>query len=49
MKPGFISLAALACSAALMPFAALAMYKVIRIGVVMRFSGPASNFGVMGK
>jgi branched-chain amino acid transport system substrate-binding protein len=49
MKPGFISLAALACSAALMPFAAQAQDKVIRIGVVMPISGPASYFGVMGK
>jgi hypothetical protein len=48
MKPGFISLAALACSAALMPFAAQAQDKVIRIGVVLPFSGPASFFGVLG-
>lgn len=42
---------ALACAMAstLVPFAANAQDKVIRIGVVMPISGPASYFGVMGK
>ena len=40
--------AALAC-AAVVPLAAHAQDKVIRIGVVMPISGPASYFGVMGK
>ena len=40
--------AALAC-AAVVPFGAQAHDKVIRIGVVMPISGPASYFGVMGK
>ena len=43
--------AALACSfaCAVVPFAAQAQDKVIRIGVVMPISGPGSYFGVMGR
>ena len=48
MKHAFRSIAAaLAC--AVLPFAAQAQDKVIRIGVVMPISGPGSYFGVMGK
>jgi branched-chain amino acid transport system substrate-binding protein len=42
-------IAALACSCAVLPFAAQAQDKVIRIGVVMPISGPGSYFGVMGR
>ena len=43
--------AAFACSivSAVVPLAAQAQERVIRIGVVMPISGPGSYFGVMGK
>ncbi len=41
--------AALACGIAAVPFAAQSQDKVIRVGVLMPISGPASYFGVMGK
>jgi branched-chain amino acid transport system substrate-binding protein len=40
---------AIAASLAAAPLAAQAQEKVIRVGVVMPISGPASYFGVMGK
>jgi branched-chain amino acid transport system substrate-binding protein len=40
---------ALACAAAAFSFAALAQDKVIRIGMLMPISGPASYFGVQDK
>jgi branched-chain amino acid transport system substrate-binding protein len=42
-------IAALACSCAVLPFAAQSQDKAIRIGVVMPISGPGSYFGVMGR
>jgi len=41
--------AALACAAAALSFATLAQDKVIRIGMLMPISGPASYFGVQDK
>src|SRR5215212_6166555 len=52
MKIKFTSLAAIAAcglASALVPFAAPAQDKIIRVGVLMPISGPGSYFGVMGK
>src|SRR3954468_9785499 len=52
MKIKFRSLAAIAAcglASALVPFAAPAQDKTIRVGVLMPISGPGSYFGVMGK
>jgi len=49
MKIAFRSLAAIASFGLLVPLAAQAQDKVIRVGVLMPISGPGSYFGVMGK
>ena len=49
MKQVMKGIAATLACAAVIPFAAQAQDKVIRIGVVMPISGPGSYFGVMGK